>query len=144
MAALREYLLGLPAVTALVSTRIYVKRPPQRPTHPHIVLIPISKVIQKHLRGATGPMKRRVQVESIGAAGESGVDARAVALAVSDAVDGDGLGSGFNGLSTTIGSPALVINGMFYEDGSDHERYDGDEFRTYTIIRDYMVHYLVM
>lgn len=60
---LRSYLLAAPAIAALVGTRVYPLRLPQKATFPAIVLQRISDVRWSHLRGAGSLARPRFQVD---------------------------------------------------------------------------------
>lgn len=102
--ALRERLVGLSPLTALVGTRIYVDVLPQQPTLPAVRVQRISDVRDMFLRGR-GVSVARVQTDAIGLT-------KASADAVDAAVDGDGLGANATGLlgwfGSLGGSPAVI------------------------------------
>lgn len=139
--AVRTRVLALTPVTTLVSARVYLDKLPQSPTYPAVRVQLISDPRDQHLRGPNATQRARVQVDCY-ASESSGVDPYARALAVSEAVEGDGLGDGASGLAGwigTIGSPAFsVLNAV----PTERKRfYDPDELRLVTMSQDYLVTY---
>jgi hypothetical protein len=131
--ALRDRLLSLTPVTALVSTRIYCLILPQAFNPPAIRIQRISQLEDMHLRGPVNVFRARVQVDSIGLT-------RSSAEAVDAAVQGDGLGSyatGLKGFKGPIGSPAFVIRAILPADV--REFYDAEELRQFKVMRDFFV-----
>lgn len=133
---------SLPAVIALVGTRVYLQQLPQSPTYPCVLVQLIDDPELYHLRGPKGSRRARVQVDAL-AQIVSGVDAQARVSQLADAIDGDGLGrnaSGLSGFKGQIGSPAMEIRGCFRVDRT--RRYDPEELRVLTMSLDYMVTYV--
>lgn len=133
--AIRERLLDLAPLTALVSTRVYVDELPQKPTLPAVRVQRISDVREMHLRGRSVSVAR-VQVDSV-ALGKASADA------VDTAVDGDGRGSSATGLlgwfGALGGSPAVIdVLSILPIDARDTvERVD--EHFEYMVSREYRV-----
>lgn len=119
------------AVTALVSTRIYLGVLPQKPTLPAIRVQRISENEFMHLRGTSAVYRTRVQVEAISNAS----DAAGQALAVDAAVHGDGASSGLVGWRGTAGG--IEITGVI--PATVRETYDAGELRQYRVSRDVLV-----
>lgn len=139
--SVRQRLLQLTDLTALVSTRIYLDKLPQSPTYPCVRVTLISDPREQHLRGPNSVRTARIQVDSY-ASESSGVDPYARVIAVADAVEGDGLGDGASGLSGwigAIGSPALSI--LDADPGDRRRSYDPQELRLLTMSQDYMISY---
>lgn len=124
------------AVTALVSTRIYLDKLPQSPTYPCVRVQLIDEQTGQHLRGGESLRVARVQVDAF-AREVSGVNPYALAVSVADAIHGDDAGSGLQGWSGTLGSPAVTVVSVFR---SDRRRYyDPEELRLVTMSQDYQV-----
>lgn len=134
-----DRLLAISALTALVSTRVYLDKLPQQPTYPCVRVTLISEQEDYHLRGG-GMKTARVQVDAF-AKEVSGVDPYALAAAVADAVHGDDAGSGLSGWSDAIGSPASHVQGCFRIDR--RRQYDPDELRVLTMSQDYQIAYRI-
>lgn len=127
---------NIAAVTALVSTRVYLDKLPQSPTYPCVRVTLISEVGTAHLRGENKLTSARVQVDAY-AREVSGVDPYALALAVANAVQGDGAGSGLGGFTGDIGSPAARVQAIYQIER--RRSYDPDELRVLCISQDYSV-----
>jgi hypothetical protein len=140
--AVVERLLALSSVTALVSTRVYQLRLPQRPTLPAVRVQQISESEPYHLRGAVNLYRTRIQVDAY-AAEASGSDPYASANAVASAIQGDWLaGSPPNGLSgwqgMAGGSPS-TLQVVFSERIDRRPMFAADELRLVRVRQDYMV-----
>lgn len=136
--AVRARLLSLVAVTAFVSTRIYLDKLPQSPTYPCVRVLLVSEQASYHLRGGVALKLARVQVDAF-AREVSGVDPYAMAAAVAAAMHGNDAGGALSGWAGEIGSPALAIAGIFR---LDRQRfYDPEEIRVVTMSQDYQVAY---
>lgn len=131
-------LLALSAVTALVSTRVYLDRLPQSPTYPCVRVQLIDEQQDPHMRGAMAMRVARVQVDTF-AQERSGVNPYALAQTVASAVHGDDAGSGLSGWTGEIGSPAITIHASARLDR--RRSYDPDELRVVTVSQDYQVSY---
>ncbi len=139
--AVRARILALSAVTALVSTRVWTEKLPQKPIFPCVVVQEVTDSEGQHLRGPSGLCVARVQVEAQ-AMEVSGTDPYAAAATLAAAIHGDGLGtaaSGLFGWIGAIGSPPFQIRGV--KAGPRTRRYDAGELRVMTILRDYLVTY---
>lgn len=135
--AVRTRLLAVAAVTALVSTRIYMDKLPQSPTYPCARVTLISETGAAHLRGADAVKPARVQVDAY-AREVSGVDPYALANAVAAAIHGDDDGSALSGWAGDIGgSPASHVQGC--QRLERRRYYDPDELRVITVSQDYQV-----
>lgn len=135
--AVRLRLLEIVAVTALVSTRIYLDKLPQSPTYPCVRVTLIDELSEYHLRGGEGYRRARVQVDAYGRE-VSGVDPYAMAATVAEAINGADNGTGLSGWAGRIGgSPAMEICGVFRVDR--RRSYDPDELRVLTMSQDYQV-----
>jgi hypothetical protein len=133
--AVRERLLSLTPVTALVATRVYCVILPQGSNLPAIRIQRIGQIEPMHLRGPVGVYRSRVQVDSVGVS-------KASCDAVDLAVQGDGLGgyaSGLMGFKGTVGSPPFFIHAVLPLDVRD--LYDAEELRQFKVSRDFEVHF---
>ncbi len=85
---IRARLLATPAVTAIAGQRIYFAVPPQTPTYPLIVIMPVSGMAGRNLDATRAQDSGRVQVDcrSQFFGGANGVDA--VAFAAYQSLDG--------------------------------------------------------
>jgi hypothetical protein len=136
--AIREHLMSLAPVVALVGTRVrLVKLRQSEPTFPVIRVQRIDENQGMHLRGG-GVKVARVQVDSIAKEG-SGVDAYSVATAVDAAVAGPGDGTGLIGYRGDVGSPAFRIHAILPL--PVREGYDADELQQFKVMRDVEVHF---
>jgi hypothetical protein len=128
---------SLPAVTALVGSRIYVGKLPQRAVFPAIRVQAISTIQSTHLRGAGATQRSRVQVDAIAWEGSS-PDPVTVARSIDQAAHGLGDGSALCGWTGSVGSPAFTVVAVF--PFGTHEAYDAEnDLRQYRVIRDYYV-----
>jgi hypothetical protein len=109
--ALRTHLLADAAIAALVGTRCYPLRLPQKVTMPAIVLSLISGGRPGHLRGVGGLARARYQLDSWAQTYDG---ATALAAVCRQRLDG------FAGEWTDGGSPAVVVYAkVFYDTGQD-------------------------
>lgn len=136
--AIRARLLSLPAVTALVGTRVYNQKLPQNLTQPSILVQRVSSAHGMHARGGVSISRARVQVDAITAEG-SGYDHVAAATAIDEAAHGDGDGSALCGWSGSIGSPAVHVLAVIPD--QVRESYNADVRRQFHVSRDYFVTY---
>lgn len=129
-AAIRSYLAVVGAVTALVGSRIYVLKAPQKPTSPYLRIQTISEMGDSHMRGPIGTYRARVQIDAAGVEGEV---TYAQVAAVADAVDGALRGAPFS----DAGSPPSLQMAVV----STERRvfYDAEELRLIRFVSDYMV-----
>ena len=136
--AICERIAALAGMAALVDDRVYAEFSAQGSELPYVRVQFISEVEPMHLRGAIGLPTCRIQVDARAGATESGADARTVALSVSDAIHGDGAGSGLSGFKGFVGgSPAFEIAAI--RPAGKREGYDPQELRQYYVQRDYLV-----
>lgn len=129
----RVRLAAISAVTALVSTRIYGLKVRQGSDRPYVRVQRISRSEPFHARGPIGIKEARVQVDCV-------ANTKLVAEQLIDAVHGDGLGdtaSGLSGWKGEIGSPAVVVRGIFPLD--DAEDFTSEELEIFRMRRDYRV-----
>jgi hypothetical protein len=108
--AVRARLLQLPALTALVGTRVYVGHAPQGVVSPFVSVQLIDEVALPHLRGSGGPKRSRVQVD-VFARERSGVDAYDTAADIAAAIDGPGDAGALDGWRGIVDD--LLITGAF-------------------------------
>lgn len=134
--AVRARILTVAAVTAIVSTRVYLKKLPQSPTYPCALVQIVSEITSYHLRGESGLKVARVQVDDF-AKELSGIDPYALATTVADVIHGDGGGSGLSGFSGDIGSPAFRI--FLIQRLGRRADYDPDEVKVLRVSQDYQV-----
>jgi hypothetical protein len=134
--AVRLRLLAISAVTALISTRVYVLKFPENLSQSAIRVTEISEQEPMHARGSSGLARARIQVDSVGFE-SSGVDAYSAATALDAAAKGAGDGTGLLGWSWSIGSPALEVEAILPADVRD--LYEASELRRVTRSRDYIV-----
>lgn len=143
--AVYERLSDIAPLTALVSTRIYQLKLPQRPTLPAVRVQKVSGMSGQHLRGPDGLFRARVQVDAYE---EETGSWYADVTAIASAIRGDGLGSNATGLWGWIGysggsPPQLSIrNVVLVHDGAPE--YEAGELRLVRIRQDYMVHWSEM
>lgn len=140
-AAIAARVAGLSAVTALVSTRVYLYELPENATFPNVCVQLIDLEEDQHLRGPDGLPVSRVQIDC-GVQKASGLDYAAQLDELVAAVHGDGLGtsaSGVCGFRGRIGSPAFEVRNC--EPAGRHLLYDPDDRRVVTMKLDYLVRY---
>lgn len=139
-----ERLLALSPVTALVSTRVYMLRLPQRATLPAIRVQKISERGDNHFRGITNLYVSRVQVVAT-AAESSGADPYASANAVADAIQGDWLSgsppSGLSGWQAMAGGSPPTIQVFFVERVDRRPMYEAEELRQVSVQQDFFIHW---
>lgn len=134
--AIRAHLLTLSAVTALVGQRVYTSEWPQSNKQSGVLVRLIDEVQTAHLRGGVSLFRARVQVDAV-AFKASGVDHKAVATAIDEAVHGPGDGSGLCGFHGDVGSPAFEIEAILPD--SVREIYSPDVLQMFVRSRDYFV-----
>lgn len=136
---------SISAVTAIVGTRIHQLKLPPTPTYPAIRVQHVSEVTEAHLRGSGGLRHTRIQIDAV-ARESSGVDALDQALALAEAIEGNGGGSGsvapsgLAGWRGTMGSPASIRIDAILKAASGQD-YDAGELRTVRVRHDYIVHW---
>lgn len=132
VALVRERLLGLAPVTALVGTRVYSGIFPQSLVPPAVLVQRVGEVQYSHLRGGNLLRMTRVQITSY-------ASTRAEAEAVDEAVEGDGGGSGLSFWHGGIGSPETQVS--LSDPAGVVEDFMGWELKDFRIIRDYRIHH---
>lgn len=135
--AVATRLLDIAAVTAIVSTRVYVEKLPQKPTSPVVLVQLVHEPTDYHLRGGLRD-RARVQVDAY-VAEAAGEDAYAKVMALADAIHGDDAGSGLSGWRGEIGSPALTVTGILRIDRM--RGYESAELRLWRQRQDYWVYF---
>lgn len=123
----------LSPLTALVGTRVTQLTLPQGTILPAVRVQLIDELRSYHHRGRTLLLNARVQVDAY-------AQTYSAALAVADAVLGDGNGSnasGLDGWQGSIGSPAFNIRAVMQEDRS--VLYEADELRLVRVRQDFRV-----
>lgn len=133
VATVRDKLLSMSAVTAIVVARIYSETVPQTPVFPLVLVERVDAVEGSHLRGGNTLMMTEVQVTSVALS-------RAAAVALDAAVQGDGATTGLTNFSGTVGSPSVSVRWM--KPSIVVEGYDPADRRQYRINRRYEVHHL--
>lgn len=133
----RERLLDLPDVTALVGTRIYQQRLPQGGTLPAVRVQIISEPTDYHLRGGSGMYRARVQVDVFAHA--SADDPYADVTEIAAAIHGDDAGSGLSGWHGQAGGspPAMRVHVARRVDRM--VRFESEELQQVRCRQDYMV-----
>lgn len=141
--AVCDRILSLSAVTALVGTRVYQLKLPQKGTLPAVRVQLISEPTSYHLRGGSGMYRSRVQVDAY-AAEASGGDPYASATDVAAAIHGDDAGSGLSGWTEDVGGspPSMRVHTVQRVDR--RVSYDAEERREVRCQQDYMVHWSPM
>ena len=139
--AFKEHALTVPAITALVSTRIHAIRYPQTPTYPAIMYVRIGQPVRTYTHsGDSYIMTSRYRIE---VADQEGRDPTTDALTVVTDVGiqlllppAEGGFSGFKGL-LGVAPNQLEIGGMWCDGQS--ETYDADELDVLRLIQDWKV-----
>lgn len=131
----REFLLTLTPVTALVNERISTFHWGQSPTQPAVLVQQIDDMYEPHLRGHSGLQWARIQIDVIA---KTALQARQV----DQAIRGDyvnGAPTGLMGASASVGSPAAYIR---YATPIGYlEFYEGDAVKQSRVSRDYGVRF---
>ncbi len=131
--AVLEHLVADVGVSALVGSRVYQLKLPQKPTLPAVRVQLIDEPVTYHLRGGYTLTRARVQTDAF-ASEASGGDPYRSALAVAEAIDTALSGQRF----TSQGSPPeRQITGAFREDR--RVMYEADELREVRVLQDYIV-----
>ena len=123
VAALRDRLLTVPEVTALVGTRIYALEFPQSLTAPALRLFEVDRISPMQLRGDVAIRRARVQIDAV--VRDGGTDPYGAAHALADAVRGDlrsGAASGLVGFRGDLSG--IPIDGILAAD--EREMYDAE------------------
>ena len=137
--AVAERIRALPAVTAMVGTRVWLVTIPQSPVMPCVRVQGISQIDEgPHTRGAGGVGWARVQVDAI-ANTTTGGNGYTVVRQLTEAIHGNGRGpdaTGLLGWKGAIGD--LTITGIFaILDGV--AEFEPAELQQIRIRRDYQV-----
>jgi hypothetical protein len=133
-------LLTIPAVTAIVGTRVWLVILPQSPVTPCVRVQQVSQIDDgQNLRGGGGSRGwARVQVDAVTDVDDPG-NAYDVARQLTEAIHGDGRGTAATGLLGWRGtSDGLAITGIFsLLDGV--AEFEPEELQQLRIRRDYQV-----
>jgi hypothetical protein len=121
---IRTRILAITAATAIVGARVYMLTFPQRPTLPAVRVQRVSDSEEMQLRGTGGSIVARVQVDSVALTREA-------AVALDEAIAGDGAGSGLIGWQTAV--VQLVRSRL------TRETFDALELNQFKVMRDYEV-----
>lgn len=130
--AVRERILDLGAVTAIVGQRVTNALSHQSSVPPFVRVQEIDELEGAHLRGADGVFRARVQVDSVALS-------KAAADDLDAAIKGDGAGSGLAFWSGSLGSPAFVVDVIRPDNKRDF--YEPEELRQHRVSRDYIVQF---
>ncbi len=133
--AIATRILSLTGITALVADRVRVLKLRQG-ERSGVRVQQVSEVEPFHLRGTSGLLTCRVQVDSV-APENSGVDPYATANQIDALIKGDGAGSGLSGWAGSIGSPAFEVLSIFPVDVK--REYDAGAVGVVKVMRDYLV-----
>jgi hypothetical protein len=132
VSSVRDRLLAVSAVTAIVGSKVTTGRFPQSTDYPAVLVRRVSRVKRSHLRGGEGMQMTRVQVTLVAAT-------RAAMVALEAAVEGDNAGSGLDHFSGSVGSPSVLLR--WVEPASDREDFEAAELNRYRVDKDYFVHH---
>lgn len=131
--AVKDFILTLSPVTALVSGRVWSPILPPKPTLPGVLVRQASDVKSGHLRGTSNVRWARVQIDCV-----------ALTMKAARQLDQAVLGAYVNGAATGlehahafVGSPAVEI--LDAKPDGYQEFYDADELKQYRVMRDYRV-----
>jgi hypothetical protein len=134
--------LAIAAVAALVSTRVYCGLLPQNTRAAAVRISMIAGAPEGlHLRGRTGVVTDRVQVDAYAAS--DAADPLGQARALMTALCGDTAGSeptGLIGWFGSIGSPSTRVD-LIEPASQPIEQYQPDELRLWVVSQDMYVHY---
>ena len=136
LSAIRDRILSVPEVVALVGDRVTLLLTQQSPASRSIRLQEISREDYAHLRGADDLRPSRIQVDVFVKKGDG--DAYAVAHAINDAVRGDfvgGVPTGLVGFRGVIGD----VNSTCITGASTREMFDPDELQVVRLLSEYFV-----
>lgn len=133
--AICEQLLAASGLTALVGSRIYHVKLPQKPTLPAVRVQLIDEPRDYHLRGVHGSTRALVQVDAYAAevSATAGYDPKATVDAVAAAID-----AALSGQRFTNGSPATIEITSCFRDAR-RPLYDADDLRLLRVSQDYRV-----
>lgn len=133
VAAVIARLEMLPALVALVESRIVATHLDHTADKPAVLVQRVSRRRGQHLRGPDNITRYRVQVDSV-------ATSQAVADEIADLIEGDGKGpqaSGLMGWKGRIGSPPVYIDNVAPD--NEREHYDPPPIGEYRVQRDYVV-----
>lgn len=125
--AVRAHLVATSAVTAIVSSRIYLDRAPQTPTSPYVLVRLVTDPGDYHLRGADRLTRARVQVE---ACADESATTRPTVDALVAAIDAALSGQAFDVSERSV---------MVALRADRRALYEPDELRILRIIADFIV-----
>lgn len=139
--AVATRILALPAVTAIVGTRVWLVMLPQSPVTPCVRVQQISQLDEGlHQRGAGGVGWARVQVDAVADVTDGG-NGYNTARTLTDAIHGDGRGDAATGLLGWRGVVGpLTITGIVSMLDAVAD-YTPDELRQIRMRRDYAVYF---
>jgi hypothetical protein len=120
----RTRILSLAAVTAIVGARVYMLTFPQRVVLPAVRVQRIIDFEPMQLRGTDGSIVARVQVDAVALTREA-------AVALDEAIAGDGAGSGLIGWKTSVV--------QFVRSRLTREAFDPLDLNQFKVMRDYEV-----
>lgn len=129
VALARLRLLGVAALTALVSTRVYAGILPQSVTLPAVLVEVVGGFQDGHLRGGNALRMTRIQVTAIALT-------RAQAVAIHEALAGDDAGSALSYWRGGIGSPAVQVS-LCEPVGDPREEYVAGELKQFRRQQDF-------
>lgn len=127
---LRAYLLADPAITAIISNRLYPIKMPQGVRAAAVIYNRISEIESYHSRGPSALMTTRFQFDSV----SQSVDE---ATLLADAVK-ERLGGFAGAIAYAPPDGVLNVEGILFDNG--REDYD-DVIEFYRVSRDYLVWY---
>jgi hypothetical protein len=122
------------AVTAIVQSRIYQVKLPQKPVLPAIRVQRIGTDEFMHLRGVNRLMRARVQVDSV-ASEAYAADPVTASTALDAALHGTGNGTALGGWRGTVGG--ITVTGIL--PAGLREGYDAQQLEQFKVMRDYYV-----
>lgn len=142
--AVADLIASLPAVAALVGTRVHLHVLPQKPALPAVRVQLVNDLPFYSHDGESAVARALVQVDAV--AGEaSGHDPYAQADALARAIAGNGRrpgASGLAGFQGAIGSPPFEITGALRV--ARRALYEPEALRQVKVVQDFTVWYRVM
>ena len=136
--AILERILGLSAVTALVSDRVFMLKLRQGETLPAVRVQLIDEGMSQHLRGGSGIYQSRIQVD-VYAAEDTGGDPYSAASEIALAIQGDDAGSGLSGWRGFSGGSPPEIEVCAISRKLRLTSYAAEERREVRVQQDYIV-----
>ena len=137
---IRDRLLSLGPVTALVVDRVFMLRVQQGATMPAVRVQEIDEDAPKHWRGPVGFVKTRIQVDAF-------AKTYAEAQALASAIHGDGLGpnaTGLDGFMGELGGSPATARVHCVDRALRRTGFEPDELRLVRIQQDYMVEWTAL